>query len=618
MLIDNILSKFSSESKTMAETVRELDNSEEQESFEQSRKTRIVKRLVSEFNHNEYIKANFVGNKRSVSDFDKPFRYPDHFETEQIHLENFSMELLTWKESKSPWVILQLHGGGYMNAFKSHYRSMAGLYSEVSRGGRVLSIDYRVAPENPYPAALEDAMAAYEWLLEQGYQEKNIVFAGDSAGGGLALSMCHYLKDHGRKLPAGFVLMSPWTDVTTSGASYKEKYDIDPVFGNMDDSLIFNNPYPGDEDPANPYISPLFGEFEGFPPMLIQVGTDEMLYDDSKALAEKAKLADIRVRYTEYEGMFHVFQAAGTMIEESKRAWAEVGKFFEALEENSRELTVGLAEINIVWEDKEANLKKVRASLDKFAGQGGLLLFPEMSLTGFSMNTDATKDSILDGEDQTYYTVSVMKELAKEYQTAIGFGWVSKDGENLAKNHYTIVTPRDGVLTDYVKLHPFSYGGECDFFEGGDTLSVGRYHGMSIGQTICYDLRFPEIYQILSKKADLIVVPANWPERRSEHWKSLLVARAIENQCYIAGINCVGMVGDQYYSGDSVLLSPAGNKLPEREVIYLDEEMKTADADKILVYDIENIVEQTRTLFPVKKDRREALYVSYMNGEQEL
>ena len=134
-----------------------------------------------------------------------------------------------------------------------------------------------------------------------------------------------------RGVPAGVVAMSPWTDLTLSGSSYKDNYEIDPVFGNERSELIFENPYVGDADPRDPRISPLFGDFYGFPPMLVQVGTDEMLLSDSISVAEKAKSAGVRVRLSVYPGMFHVFQMAGTIMDESKQAWAEVKRFLEEI-----------------------------------------------------------------------------------------------------------------------------------------------------------------------------------------------------------------------------------------------------------------------------------------------
>lgn len=296
-----------------------------------SRRGAIAKELISGFNSNAFFRNNFIEEDRSKSDIDKKFNYPEHFQVERIDLDDFSMELLTWKDSKNDKVVLQLHGGGYVTALRNSYRTMAGLYSEVGKGVSVLTIDYRIAPEHPFPAALDDALCAYRWLLDKGYTEDKIILGGDSAGGGLAMAMCHYFKDNSMKMPLGIVAMSPWTDLTSSGSSYKDNKEKDPIFGHRNDIFENDSPYVADESPSNPYISPLFGDFEGFPPMLIQVGTEEMLLSDSLSVAAKAKEAGVKVKLTIYEGMFHVFQLAATILPESKKAWSEVGKFFEVL-----------------------------------------------------------------------------------------------------------------------------------------------------------------------------------------------------------------------------------------------------------------------------------------------
>ena len=156
--------------------------------------------------------------------------------------------------------------------------------------------------------------------------------AGDSAGGGLALALGLYLRDHEMELPAGIIAMSPWTDLTASGESYETNYEKDPLFGNTRDSLIYNREYVGLEDPRNPYISPAFGDFTGFPPMLIQVGSYEMLLSDAEIVAHKAKKQGVKVRFHAYEGMFHVFQMSMQLMPESVLAWKEAGKFIELLQ----------------------------------------------------------------------------------------------------------------------------------------------------------------------------------------------------------------------------------------------------------------------------------------------
>ncbi len=277
-----------------------------------------------------------------------PWKCPPCFHITQIDLPNCAAELLSLAHNPNlERIILQLHGGGYIGAMRNKYRSFAGLYNETGRGVNVFTPDYRVAPEHPFPAALEDAVSAYEWLLGAGYSPKQIVAAGDSAGGGLALALCLYLKDHGMELPEGLILMSPWTDLTASGESYETNYTLDPLFGNTRDSMIYNLDYVGEADAANPYISPLFGSYEGFPPMLVQVGSIEMLLSDSTSLAQKAKEAGVKVRLSVYEEMFHVFQMGELMLPESKQAWEEVGKFLRVLDRRRKEALSALEEETI-------------------------------------------------------------------------------------------------------------------------------------------------------------------------------------------------------------------------------------------------------------------------------
>lgn len=314
-----------------ANIARDEKRTETQMLKEEKRKERI-RGVIAKVNSSPMLQQAWQ-SKKEKTELNFAYPYPDHLEVEQIEMENFRMEFLTWKDSKSKLAILQLHGGGYMSPMQDQYRKMAGLYSEISGGASVLTINYRVAPEWPFPAALMDALSAFDWLLEKGYDEGHIVVAGDSAGGGLGMALCHKLKQLDRKLPLGLIAMSPWTDLTASGTSYTENVEIDPVFGHdAGGALLHNNPYIGSEDPKNPLISPMFGDFRGFPPMLIQVGTHEMLYDDSVTVAQKAKEAGVSVRFTVYEGMFHVFQMSGPVLPDSKKAWEEAGAFIRVIQ----------------------------------------------------------------------------------------------------------------------------------------------------------------------------------------------------------------------------------------------------------------------------------------------
>jgi len=173
---------------------------------------------------------------------------------------------------------------------------------------------------------------AYRWLLEEKqYDPKHIIIAGDSAGGGLTLALALYLRDHKMALPAGLITMSPWADVTCSGESYDTNYTKDPQFGNTRESMLYHSPYIGEADPHDPYLSPVFGTYEGMPPILMQAGGDEMLLSDTLRVAEKFRKAQRKLRVTVYDGMFHMFQMALNMIPESKEAWEEVTRFLHII-----------------------------------------------------------------------------------------------------------------------------------------------------------------------------------------------------------------------------------------------------------------------------------------------
>lgn len=294
-----------------------------------SHRAKIIKELVGLFNKNETLRNKFAaGSEKPVPE--KEYKYSDDYAVEYVDLTSCKAEFIKPKENPSRWIIIQLHGGGYVGGLKNSYRNLAGLYSEAGDKGAVLSVDYRLAPEHVFPAALEDALSAYDWALEKGYRQEDIILAGDSAGGGLALGLCHYLKDKGRTLPRAVVAISPWADLTGSGASYTENVEIDPVFGSRPEAVI-GSTYIGNEDGENPYISPMFGDFTGFPKLLIQVGTDEMLLSDSRTVRDKACEAGVAVEYTEYQGMFHVFQLAGKLMPESKQAWEQIKDFIDNL-----------------------------------------------------------------------------------------------------------------------------------------------------------------------------------------------------------------------------------------------------------------------------------------------
>ncbi len=204
------------------------------------------------------------------------------------------------------YIILYCHGGGYSTGSCVYARTLTTkLVTTTSMD--VLSFDYRLAPEHPYPAATEDAMQVWNHLMLLGYGARDIILAGDSAGGNLVLSLMLRLKQENRLLPRGAVLMSPWTDLTSSGKSHVAKESIDPVLNAGYLQEMITNYAPG-RDLTNPLISPLFGNFEGFPPVYIQVGSNEILLDDSNMLYKKLLKANVSVKLDLFKGMWHVFQ----------------------------------------------------------------------------------------------------------------------------------------------------------------------------------------------------------------------------------------------------------------------------------------------------------------------
>ena len=204
------------------------------------------------------------------------------------------------------YVILHCHGGGYSTGSSLYARTLTSKLAE-STSMDVLCFDYRLAPEHPYPAATEDAMKVWDYLMLLGYGARDIILTGDSAGGNLALSLVLKLKEQGRLLPRGIVLMSPWTDLTSSGKSFETKAEVDPVLDrDYIDRMVAA--YAPDMDLKQPLISPLFGDFEGFPPVYIQAGENEILLSDSLRLHQARVDANVSVKMDTYKGMWHVFQ----------------------------------------------------------------------------------------------------------------------------------------------------------------------------------------------------------------------------------------------------------------------------------------------------------------------
>jgi monoterpene epsilon-lactone hydrolase len=223
------------------------------------------------------------------------------------------------------YAILYLHGGAYVvGSIASHRTLVSQLAKEA--GCRALSVEYRLAPENPFPAAVVDAVKTNEWLITHGYEAGNIVLAGDSAGGGLAVATMLSLRDAGSPMPAAAILLSPWTDLEVKGESVKTVGRRDPMLSaralRREAAM-----YLGKEDPRHPLASPIYADLSGLPPMIIQAGTREILLDDARRLAERAEEDGVDVELDVREGMFHVWQFFTPLVPESNKALKKLGRF---------------------------------------------------------------------------------------------------------------------------------------------------------------------------------------------------------------------------------------------------------------------------------------------------
>ncbi|MBV1879852.1 MAG: alpha/beta hydrolase [Pseudomonadales bacterium] len=224
--------------------------------------------------------------------------------------------------------ILYLHGGGYVIGSLITHRSLAG---EISRAAKaaVLVVEYRMAPEHPYPAAVDDAVIAYNWLLDQGYDAQQTAIAGDSAGGGLTAAALVALRDTNAKLPGAAVCISPWSDLTCSSETYQSRADADPMIqqggiGDMADAYLQG------ADARSPTASPNFADLNGLPPLLIQVGDSEVLLDDARLLHEKAEADGVDSTLEVWDEMIHVWHAFHPMLDEGKQAIARIGEYLQA------------------------------------------------------------------------------------------------------------------------------------------------------------------------------------------------------------------------------------------------------------------------------------------------
>lgn len=221
--------------------------------------------------------------------------------------------------------VLYLHGGGYRIGSRKLYRHVTWRIASATRA-RLVAIDYRLAPEHPFPCALDDAIAAYRWLLANGDDARRIVVMGDSAGGGLTLALLLALRERALPLPGAAVALSPWTDLALTGATLAANAAADPII-DVEELPQFAADYLAGADPRNPFASPLYGDLAGLPPILIQAGSDEVLLDDSVRLAEGLRRANSPVDLHVWPRMFHGWQLFAPLLPESRQAIEQIGAF---------------------------------------------------------------------------------------------------------------------------------------------------------------------------------------------------------------------------------------------------------------------------------------------------
>jgi acetyl esterase/lipase len=252
-------------------------------------------------------------------------KLPEGITVTPVTIDHVSALWIRPAQAKKDQAILYFHGGGYVIGSSQSHVPIVSKFVQGSGVG-ALVFDYRLAPEHPFPAALEDALAAYRYLLAEGIDPARIVFMGDSAGGGLCLATLLAARDQGLPLPAGGVALSPWTDLKNTGESFNTNAKVDTLTW-RESQVIFSKYYVRDQDAGQPWVSPLYGDLHGLPPLRLYVGGDELMRDDSTRFAEKAKAAGVNVKLTVGEGLFHCYPACAPLFPEASLALQEICEF---------------------------------------------------------------------------------------------------------------------------------------------------------------------------------------------------------------------------------------------------------------------------------------------------
>ena len=289
-----------------------------------------IKRISEMVRQNSKVvaKQRVEESRAGFEQFAAMFQVAKDVKIDNVDVNGVSAVWISTPEAVEENVVLYFHGGGYVFGSINTHKEFMSRISRVSNS-RVLLIDYRRAPENPFPAALEDAITAYKWLIDsEGIKPENLIIGGESAGGGLTLATLLKLRDTGIPLPAAALLLSPWADLDMTGETIRTKARVDPL-ANPSDLFFLASLYVGEDDPKNPYISPLYGDLKGLSPMIIQVGSSEILLSDAERIAERAKAADVDVILDIWEDMIHMFQMFALWSPEGQKATEKLGKFIQ-------------------------------------------------------------------------------------------------------------------------------------------------------------------------------------------------------------------------------------------------------------------------------------------------
>jgi acetyl esterase/lipase len=272
--------------------------------------------------------------RESLEETARLFTVPKEVVCRRDMIAGVPVEWVEPPNARGDALLLYLHGGGYYMGGIATYRHFVARFAQIA-GMRALHVDYRLAPEHPYPAAVEDATAVFRALTEFTTPASRIVIAGDSAGGGLTLATLLALRDARHALPRAAAVVSPWTDLTSSGASFTANQAKDPIIGGARTRLVAGW-YAGKTPRDHELVSPLFANLAGLPPLLIHVGTEEVLLDDSTRFAERAQGHGVPVTVEVWEGMVHVWHYYAEWIPEGREALGRIAEFFSAHLDDSR------------------------------------------------------------------------------------------------------------------------------------------------------------------------------------------------------------------------------------------------------------------------------------------